>query len=361
MRKNLIVALNLLLLLGLNISLFAQPTPVVGVVPGLSTKNVISGGLTDQDGLTITNTGTVPLRFCMNNSAIASCVGLPAGILADPGKTINVTVPQLGGVSAGAYLNVSNQSLEAGSYVVVKAAPVPNNCLSADPTAWQNIFVQPSGNKLFLCPIYTNVGIGIFNPIATLDVAGTQRLSGDFTHVGDYNLAGSLLHTGNVNHQGNATITGTTDHSGNFNIHDGTLKLSALANPTKIVLNSTGSNKKSQISFQQNNSELWTIGTDHIPDNTSSFFIYNSSTGIPFFISPTGKVGIGTTTPSNDYALSVNGHVRAKKVVIETSWSDFVFEKDYKLMSLAELEQFILEHKHLPHIPPAIEASDADH
>ncbi|MCG2617744.1 hypothetical protein LZZ85_25810 [Terrimonas sp. NA20] len=67
-----------------------------------------------------------------------------------------------------------------------------------------------------------------------------------------------------------------------------------------------------------------------------------------------GNVGIGTTTPT--YKLSVNGDIGAKKVkVTQSGWADHVFEKDYTLPTLAEVEQFIQQHKHLPGIPSAKE------
>ncbi len=63
-----------------------------------------------------------------------------------------------------------------------------------------------------------------------------------------------------------------------------------------------------------------------------------------------GKLGIGTTNPGN-YKLAVNGSIRAKSVYVETGWSDFVFEPDYKLPSLSEVESFVKKFKHLPGIP----------
>lgn len=71
-----------------------------------------------------------------------------------------------------------------------------------------------------------------------------------------------------------------------------------------------------------------------------------------------GNVSIGTSTPG-DYKLAVNGKIRAKEIKVETSgWSDYVFEADYKLPTLAEVEQHIAEKGHLINIPSAKEVEE---
>ena len=64
-----------------------------------------------------------------------------------------------------------------------------------------------------------------------------------------------------------------------------------------------------------------------------------------------GNVGIGTLFPA--YKLSVDGTIQAKEVRVETGWSDFVFDKDYKLPSLNDVEKYIDCNKHLEGIPSA--------
>lgn len=65
----------------------------------------------------------------------------------------------------------------------------------------------------------------------------------------------------------------------------------------------------------------------------------------------TGDVGVGTVNPS--HKLTVNGPIRAKEVIVDTGWADYVFAEDYQLRSLAEVEAHIKEHKHLPGVPSA--------
>ncbi|HYC72024.1 MAG TPA: hypothetical protein VEB66_12500, partial [Opitutaceae bacterium] len=65
-----------------------------------------------------------------------------------------------------------------------------------------------------------------------------------------------------------------------------------------------------------------------------------------------GNVGIGTFSPS--HKLAVNGTIRAKEVLVETTgWSDHVFADDYRLAPLEEVEAHIRAKKHLPGIPSA--------
>ena len=77
------------------------------------------------------------------------------------------------------------------------------------------------------------------------------------------------------------------------------------------------------------------------------------------FLHDNGKVGIGTKNPQAK--LAVNGDFLAKSVRVNTNaeyWPDFVFEKDYNLMSLKELELFINTYKHLPGVPSAKEIEE---
>ena len=70
--------------------------------------------------------------------------------------------------------------------------------------------------------------------------------------------------------------------------------------------------------------------------------------------SANGNVGIGVLNPREK--LSVNGNIRSKEVKVEAvNWPDYVFEEDYKITSLENLEKYIKANKHLPEIPTARE------
>ncbi len=78
------------------------------------------------------------------------------------------------------------------------------------------------------------------------------------------------------------------------------------------------------------------------------------SGSIRFQVNANGHTGIGKAASTTN-ALEVCGTIRATEVIVETGWCDFVFEDDYRLAPLSEVESFIKSNKHLPGIPPAVE------
>lgn len=99
-----------------------------------------------------------------------------------------------------------------------------------------------------------------------------------------------------------------------------------------------------------------TISGNRVVSMNGSNIWFNSTTG-----QPNGKIYIGSTatypTTSGNYKLYVEGGILTEKVKVAlrstANWADYVFEKNYDLMPLKNVEEYIAKHKHLPGIDSA--------
>lgn len=73
-----------------------------------------------------------------------------------------------------------------------------------------------------------------------------------------------------------------------------------------------------------------------------------------------GPLAVGKETPSAGYKFDVAGKIRADEIVVDIAgdFPDFVFEEDYHLRPISEVETFIKANKHLPEIPTAKEVEE---
>ena len=84
----------------------------------------------------------------------------------------------------------------------------------------------------------------------------------------------------------------------------------------------------------------------------------NSSARIGILPGENAGVGIGTFE-TGSHKLAVEGSIGAREIKVEASgWSDFVFENDYDLRTLEEVEEHINEKGHLPEIPSEVEVTE---
>ncbi len=258
-----------------------------------------------------------------------------------------------------------------------------------------------------------NVGIGTTAPGEKLDVSGNIRLNGthliynsqhgviDWGSSGTGDLYFRTLNTvGNISTyndkmiiKGNGNVgIGTTAPEDKLEIFNGGLTIGGLYK--KFMFNTQfGSSSSNCLLIIPKNNNTWDYSKQfifydngmfktngkiesHLDINknfqisdweiagnggmTLNAFNDNSSSHIPMgfaasqFYFHSGNVGIGTTNTQN-YKLAVNGGILCEeiKVIVDVPSADYVFDKDYKLSSLAEIEAFINLHKHLPNIPSA--------
>lgn len=171
----------------------------------------------------------------------------------------------------------------------------------------------------------------IYSQIQTFQgVRSTTTAGGDHAFVGDYKdgLFTNWLNTG--------LTADAYNLLGNFNEHAGF----GIANGNNIV-----SPIIWMYDYQGRNAFL----IKKMP------FTGNMTNGSDLFaVRANGNVGIGTITPQNK--LSVNGTIWARKVKVSlTDAADWVFEEDYQLRSLEEVEDHITKYRHLPDMPSAEE------
>lgn len=153
-------------------------------------------------------------------------------------------------------------------------------------------------------------------------------------------------------------------------ITPGKLGLGTISPQSKIHINSSVERESFRIYKDGNTTNYLSIwqgigGAALDPIGTGQMWIgYDQPTDLLIGVNPdgtvsSGKLGIGTNSP--DAKLTVKGDIHAQEVLVDLNGAiapDYVFEEDYSLRSLEDVESYISNYKHLPEIPSATEMEE---
>jgi hypothetical protein len=149
---------------------------------------------------------------------------------------------------------------------------------------------------------------------------------------------------------------GTTSHLGNLVVHDGTNTTATVY----ITPETTGSGDSSKLILCEDAAGLY--GMYWLYDGSGNEMelwgkSLSNNYGPHILVKrDNGYMAIGTTFASG-YRLSVEGKIICTelRVNLVANWPDYVFKKDYALMPIEKLGDFIDKNGHLPNIPAASE------
>jgi len=131
----------------------------------------------------------------------------------------------------------------------------------------------------------------------------------------------------------------------------------------------------------------WGGSAKRLTDGKVAAIVYDSDSNIRFFtagegaadsavngshkmfIANDGRIGMGNNAQNlvkkangadiTQFTLFVEKGILAEKIKCaidkSTDWADYVFEEDYEMMDINELEDYVTENKHLPNVPSAEE------
>ena len=345
-------------------------------------------GTTDCQPLVFKTGGHERMRLNKNGFGLGIGTPDPQSIvhIHNPGRVIECGVNSLG-ILAGFDKFLQLTGFYSGNNGFIASFDYSNDFYLTQ-TENANFTIEGPGGGLTIAPD-GNVGVGTDAPQAKLDVNGSfSAQSANITGT----LTANILNvqtlsfnniTTNALQAQTAKITGISNLCGNVGIGISTPPIAQMQIGNLFTFNTGSGNAigynnyyngtkyariqngvASGILFNTDGDVIITTATS---SSAGSTFYYD--TPLPGIIVKNDKrVGILTTSPSAD--LHVAGSFRAKSARIENllsayeicvsydgslCWPDYVFTKDYNLLPLKELEQFISENQHLPNVPSAAE------
>lgn len=167
-----------------------------------------------------------------------------------------------------------------------------------------------------------------------------------------------------VGHQGQwpgyrFMVMGKSNFHGDVGVNIGNVQPKGALDVNGTIFSTKGWGDWMQL-HTNNGNGFWRI---HNPQ-TQDYLVFGHEVGstatYSLYLHNNGNVSIGSNAGTDpNYKLSVDGAMRAREIEVNlSSWADFVFEDDYQLAPLSEVEAYIEENNHLPNVPSANEVTE---
>jgi|SRR5690606_4512706 len=168
-----------------------------------------------------------------------------------------------------------------------------------------------------------------------------------FTSIGDRNSK-SVVFTGGtlLSENGFGTIRFFDFPSSNFN------------NTPQVYFSIEDRNDSRRFNYYANSGDEGIFQLMNKNQEAMLYFEENGNTAKLSLLKPDSYLGIGTNSFNDGtdvYRLSVKGKIRAEEIKVYNTWADYVFEEDYNLEPLSDVEEFIKANRHLKNFPSASE------